>query len=160
MSAQQIHQKYGVARSTAWRASKRGYFWKYHREVDSPPVSKETLQTFERLATHKAVNTNKFESLKNSKIWDVMYGKSTLREIHWNAFKKEWNELRRLLRRFVKAPLKRNLKAISADKRIKQFTLIGNKQAMDRLRRGMNVSDKELLAAKKKVEQFLKETEL
>jgi hypothetical protein len=159
MTAKDIEQQYDVSHSTAWRASKRGWLYEhYHGDQSAPAVKEGILQKFRRLIDNETINVSQLTCLKKQKIWDIYKGTSTLREDDWHRFKAEWVEIRNLIRRLAKSPYERNLRAIVSDARIKKHLLFKDKRMLDRLRKEMNITDRELQAARRKAKDFLNKT--
>lgn len=160
-----IQEKYDVSRTTAWRASKRGWLWQnYHGDQSAPLVKKGIVQKFERLVNQPAINVSQLTSLPEQKIWDIIKGASPLREDGWTKFKAEYVEIRNMMHKFVNAKGDKKaeieLQTICNDARIKKFLLFSNKLMLFRLYNNQSIYAEEITSAKKQVKYFLDRTQL
>jgi|GEM_PF-5912629 len=162
LSPQDIMERYGVSRATAFRARKRGYVTvNYHKQAGQSHARASTSRRFQELIAIDELNLAGFNSMKQHRFYDLKKGDTKLYSAEWQAFRREILQIRQKLERFLEAPSKDNLMAIIKDPRVHQHLLFEQQQKMlYRLAKNMRVYEEELEGARRKVEELLSQLEV
>jgi len=162
LSPQDIMERYGVSRATAFRARKRGYVTvNYHKQAGQSQALPSTSRRFLELIAVDELNQAGFDAMKQYRFYDLKKGDTKLYSAEWQSFRREILQIRQKLKRFLEQPSKDNLVAIIEDPRVHQHLLFEQqKKMLYRLAKDMRVYEEELEGARGEVKQLLSKLEV
>ena len=151
MTQQEIMEKYGVSRTTAWYSKKRGWLWfKYHERGEH--ATKVQQDRFLEIISDKRLK-HSFLSIPTWKITEIRNGSTSLSKSDWLGFKTEITRVRNVLRKFLDYPTNKNYQKIITT------SLVANKYLLDarlydRSRKGYDIESEKLESEKIEIAAF------
>lgn len=145
-STNDIMRLYGLTKTTAWRAKKRGYVTERpYRIGDCTPAEKQRVVEILKISI---LNKAGLTAISKRRIDEITYKNLVPTKEEVVKFKSELTRIRNFIRKFINHPTEARMLEFRDDTRIHHYLLFERKAMQKVVHPECNVNDNELEAAK------------